>query len=195
MADRRIILASNSPRRQDLLRVLAPSFEIIPSEVVEDPYTGSNTPAEYVLGLACRKAQAVADRCGGDAIILGADTTVVLDNRVLNKPHHKEEAVEMLKALGGHTHEVITGLCVIDNRTRRDRRHTERTRVRMRPLHADEIQAYVATGEPMDKAGAYAIQGKAVLFIEGIEGCYFNVVGLPLYALGQILREMGVRCL
>jgi len=171
----KLILASQSPRRSDLLRAAGFSFTLRARPVAEVLREGE-APADYVRRLAREKADAAWER--DDEIVLGADTIVVLGGRVLEKPRDRADAAEMLAALSGRTHTVITGVCL---------RHAhgaivdaESTRVRFVPLSENEIREYVASGEPMDKAGAYAIQGLASKFVDYIEGCYFNVMGLPL---------------
>ncbi|MCL6515910.1 Maf family protein [Alicyclobacillus sp.] len=195
----RLILASGSPRRQELLASLGLTFEVIPSEVDEDVPAGLAPPA-YVETLAARKARAVARRLAGTrpgedvpAIVIGSDTTVVLDGAYLNKPADEAEAVLMLSRLQGRTHEVYTGLCVLEHPGGREEIHHSRTRVTMRALTPERIRRYVHTGEPMDKAGAYAIQGYGATLIEGIEGDYFTVVGLPVGLLAEVLERFGVR--
>lgn len=195
MIDRKIILASASPRRQELLRVLVPTFEVAPSHVTEETMTAGDTPAQYASHLAYLKAGAVAGGFGHEAIIIGADTIVVCDGYLMNKPGSAAEAVGMLCALSDRRHHVITGLCVIDRSTATILREHAVTEVHMRAITESEILKYVQSGEPLDKAGAYAIQGKAALFIDGIVGDYFNVVGLPLFTLGQMLAKIGFRCL
>lgn len=185
----RIILASASPRRQELLRSLGLEYEVFPAEVGED-FAGRD-PAGMVESLAERKARAVAGRVG-DGLVLGADTVVFQRGRILGKPAGPEEAAGMLAALQGDTHEVLTGVTLVrvpDGHTVMDH---ERTRVHFRAMTSQEIAWYVASGEPLDKAGAYAIQGLGGLFVRGIEGCYFNVVGLPLPLLGGLFRRQGV---
>ncbi len=183
-----IVLASASPRRRELLGSLGLSFEIQPAEGPE------NTPASgdacgAVRAIALGKARQVA-ALRPEALVIGADTVVELDGRILGKPADEAEARAMLRALSGRTHRVCTGVAVIGGGE--ERTHAEVTHVRFRELSEREIAAYAASGEPLDKAGAYAAQGKAALFVEGIEGDYFNVVGLPLCALGRMLEHFGV---
>jgi nucleoside triphosphate pyrophosphatase len=170
-----LILASQSPRRADLLRIAGFSFTVR-SRPVEEVRREDESPGEYVRRLAREKAEAAWE--GAGEIVLGADTIVVVDDRVLEKPRDFDDARSMLTALSGRMHTVITGICL---------RHasgaivdTESTLVRFVGMSDEEIDAYVASGEPMDKAGAYAIQGLASKFVDRIEGCYFNVMGLPL---------------
>ena len=184
-----IVLASASPRRRELLGTLIPDFTIEPA-VGEEHTPEHGDAAETVTALARAKAAEVAARHPQD-IVIGADTVVVADGRILGKPKDTADAAAMLRLLSGRSHTVCTGLCLIQNGTILT--HAESTAVHFRTLTDAEIAAYVETGEPMDKAGAYAIQGLASLFITGIEGDYFNVVGLPLCALGAMLQQMGVK--
>ena len=176
MRAEKIILASASPRRRELLAQAGFEFEVVTSDVDEviDP---SLTPEKLVMSLARQKAQAVAADYSGCAVI-GVDTVVVLDSRVLGKPTDEADAVRMLESLSGRTHEVYTGVCIAFG----GETHSffECTRVKFCELDGEQIKAYVATGEPMDKAGAYGIQGKGCVLVEGIEGDYFNVVGFPV---------------
>ena len=182
------ILASASPRRRELLQQIDASFEVKVSSVEE--VTGGNlAPAEIVVENAVRKAKAVAKAFPGDAV-LGADTIVFLDGRVYGKPKDGEEAKAMLRALAGREHEVATGIAWVHaGEVFTD---VETTRVFFAPLTEEAIDAYVKTGEPLDKAGAYAIQGRAAQFIESIEGSFSNVVGLPLYAVCRLAGKAGV---
>lgn len=187
----RLVLASTSPRRRELLGLLGLPFEVVGSGYDESLISPTGmAPSTYVTQLAQGKAAEVAGRLGADALIIGADTTVVLDGQFLNKPADAAEATQMLRRLSGRTHEVYTGLCLIHGQTvQTDHAVTE---VMFAALTDAVISAYVATGEPLDKAGAYGIQGKALSFIPSIHGDYFNVVGLPLFLLGQMLRRLGV---
>lgn len=187
---RRLILASGSPRRQELLQSVGATVLVDPSRASEDTQ-GTLHPAELVMLLAVRKAEEVAKR-HSDGLVIGADTIVALGDEVMGKPKDEADARRMLMRLAGHTHQVYTGIAVINAASSVQQVAAECTQVTMRNLSWDEIERYVATGEPMDKAGAYAIQGKACLFITGIEGCYFNVVGLPLQRLNGMLRDFGV---
>ena len=188
-----IILASASPRRKELLKMLGVGdLRIIPARGEEraDP---ALPPAELVKALAAHKAREVAAQCAPADVIVAADTIVWVEGRVFGKPHSEAEAAQMLRTLSGRQHEVYTGVAVIRNG--RESLAAERSAVRFRALSEREIAAYIATGEPMDKAGAYGAQGKAALFVEGIEGDFFNVMGLPLCRLGIMLRELGVELL
>lgn len=181
-----LILASASPRRRELLTQAGFEFEVRPAHVNEDAKPGEDAIA-YVTRLAREKAQAVFDMMrDGEAVVLGADTTVEVDGQILAKPLDAADAARMLRLLSGRTHRVMTGVAVV---TRvRTEVAAEVTGVRFVTLSDAEIAAYVATGEPMDKAGAYAIQGRAGRWIPRVEGCYFNVVGLPLALVTTMLE-------
>ena len=186
-----LILASTSPRRQELLRNAGIPFEARPPQI-DEIRKQAESPEEYVIRLAKEKAEAISDQLGGDKrVILGADTTVVVDQEILEKPRDADDAVRMLRMLSGRSHEVITGVCLLvqDRKKNRDFTAIETTAVLFRKLTDEEIQGYVASGEPMDKAGAYAIQGRASRWIPRIEGCYFNVVGLPVPLVYRMLQE------
>ena len=187
-----LILASASPRRQELLRTLGLAFTVKTADIDEtmDPALG----AEAEVARICRaKAMAVLPAAAEDDIVIAADTIVCVDDRILGKPHTAAEAAEMLRLLSGREHQVRTGVTVCT----RERAVTEVdvTGVRFRLLTEAEIAAYVRTGEPMDKAGAYGIQGLASIFVESLRGDYFNVMGLPLCRLSQILQQFGVAVL
>ncbi|MBO8128583.1 MAG: septum formation inhibitor Maf [Peptococcaceae bacterium] len=184
----KIILASSSPRRQQLLREIGLPFQVRVANV-EEALTAKLSPAEQVKMLAERKACAVAEQISG-GLVIGADT-VVWDGDILGKPKDENEARLMLKRLSGKEHLVYTGVSVVDVGTGSAVTDYERTRVRFRSLSEEEIIRYVATGEPLDKAGAYGIQGVGALLVEGIEGCYFNVVGLPIVKLRSLLQNFG----
>lgn len=184
-----LVLASASPRRQQILRSAGIRFRIVTANIEERPLPEED-PERYVRRLALAKACAVgAADC---ELVLAADTVVVVDHHILEKPADEADAARMLRLLSGREHEVITGVCLRHGaRTLVD---CESTRVRFVPLSEAEIEGYIVTGEPMDKAGAYAIQGLASKFIERIEGCYFNVVGLPMalvYRHLKVLWEKG----
>ncbi len=179
-----LILASASPRRQEILRNAAIPFETCPAEVDECRREGESA-RDYVLRLAEAKARAAA-RPG--KTVLGADTVVVVEGRILGKPADRDEAKSMLRLLSGRAHDVLTGVCLLDSGACRT--FVERTVVRFKELGDQEVQAYVDSGEPLDKAGAYGIQGAASKFVERIEGCYFNVVGLPIARVHAILQSL-----
>jgi septum formation protein len=185
-----IYLASSSPRRSMLLEQLGLPFTVVVPEVEEEVQEGL-PPHQLVETLALRKAGAVAPSIS-KGLVVAADTVVVWQGKVLGKPADAREAAEMLGLLAGNEHEVFTGVAVMEKPSGRRVVTHERTRVRFRPLTTEEIARYVATGEPLDKAGAYAAQGLGAIFIAGIRGCYFNVVGLPLARLAQVLKEFGV---
>jgi len=186
----KIVLASTSPRRIELLRGLGLKVKVVGSRVKESKFNISD-PEKLVKTLALTKAQEVARRAKS-GLIIGADTIVVLKGKIIGKPKGSEEAKFMLRELSGRTHEVLTGLAVIDASTGKTKVDFVGTKVKFRKLTEDEIANYVATDKPFDKAGAYAIQEKAGLFVEKIDGCYFNVVGLPVARLAEILKEFGV---
>jgi len=190
MCNAPLILASGSPRRFELLSSLGLPFTIVTSGVDESVEDESD-PAAMVVHLAERKAAAVAKMLG-EGLVIGADTTVVLDGLVLNKPIDDADARRMLRLLRDRPHEVWTGIAVLDVASGRRETGAVRSLVRMHAYSDAEIEAYVATGEPLDKAGAYAIQGGAGVFVAGIEGCYANVVGLPLCELTELLGRYRV---
>jgi len=186
----KIILASGSPRRQELLaRIGIEPFEVMVSEREEIAPPGL-AHGEVVCHLSKEKASAVREKAGSDALVIAADTIVTLGSRILGKPADREEAKGMLNLLSGKKHEVYTGITLIKGALIRSA--YERTVVSFRPLRLEEIEAYVKSGEPMDKAGAYGIQGLGALFVSRIEGDYYNVMGLPLCRLGQMLPEFGL---
>jgi septum formation protein len=188
-----VVLASASPRRLELLKSIGVEFRVLPSEVDEPEWHGGN-PAAYARRLAVAKAQAVAV-LAPRAIVIGADTIVVCRGEVLGKPAGIDDAMRMLRCLSGMRHEVITGLAIVAGNGLLARQiiiSHEQTIVEFRPMSEQEITDYIDTGEPFDKAGGYGIQGKASLFIRRIEGCYSNVVGLPLQRLGRLLSDCGV---
>ena len=186
-----IILASNSPRRRELLAQIGiRDFQILSPDVDETVEPGLS-PARMVETLSLRKAQAAAGRAGAEDLIIAADTVVALDGRVLGKPRDQEDAFAMLSALSGREHRVYTGVTVL--RGGQAATEHEETAVAFRALTPEEIRDYIATGEPMDKAGAYGIQGVGALLVQGIRGDYCNVVGLPLFRLGRMLSGFGVK--
>ena len=186
----KLILASTSLRRAAILRDAGVSFTVVSSALDETPYPGE-APQALVQRLADAKADLVAARSVGPAIVIAADTVVVLDGQVLGKPRSTEDARHMLEQLSGRTHSVHTGVSLIRLPDAQRLQFVETTLVHFSRLSADEISRYLATEEPYDKAGAYAIQGRAGRFIPRIEGCYYNVVGLPLEHLLAALRELG----
>ena len=187
----KIILASQSPRRRQLLEQMGlEDFTVLVPEA-DESYDAAASPQEIVSSICRKKAVAARELAGdGEAVIITADTMVFLDGLRLGKPRSEQEAYDMLRALSGRTHQVCTGVTVcrgdvLDTRC-------ETTGVTFRALEEREILSYIRSGEPMDKAGAYGIQGKAGLFVSGIQGDYFNVMGLPIHLLGQMLAGFGV---
>lgn len=191
---KKIILASSSPRRKELLEQIGLRFDIIPSGIDEQIESGIS-PEQYACTLSRNKAIDVAGHSALGALVIGADTIVVLGDRILGKPDSCGDAFMILKSLQGNWHEVITGITVVDTIDNKIFSDYEKTRVKMRPLSDDMINAYIKTGEPMDKAGAYGIQKMGSLLVERIEGCYFNVVGLPLVRLSFMLENFGLKLL
>jgi septum formation protein len=184
-----IILASASPRRAEILRTLGLEFEVVAPDVDESQMDGE-APADYVTRAARAKVSAVAD--GRDSgLVVAADTVVVIDGRPLGKPADAAEAREMLRMLSGRWHAVITGVAVRDLETSREVADHDKTLVRFRELADDEIDAYAASGEPLDKAGGYGIQGRGMLFVDEIAGSYHNVVGLPATLLQRLAKRLG----
>lgn len=192
----KIILASASPRRRELLEQIGLEFEVIPGCVEEKAV--SQVPCEMVMELSALKARDVFDRLGDEekalAVVAGADTIVVFEGQVMGKPGSREEAEDMLSLLQGKTHQVYTGVTLIRQKEKGlppvAVSFYERTEVTMYPVSSQEIRAYVDTGEPMDKAGAYGIQGKCAAFIQEICGDYYNVVGLPIGRLYQEMKKL-----
>lgn len=180
-----MILASASPRRRELLTQVGYTFEVIPSSVEEEMEHG--TPKEIVKHNALIKATDIA-RSHPDAVVIGADTIVVVDEQIFGKPKDKADAQDMLLRLSGRTHQVMTGIAVVQGK--RIHNDVVVTDVTMRPYGIGEILDYIKTGEPMDKAGAYGIQGIGALLVEKINGCYNNVVGLPIAHLAEVLRQV-----
>jgi septum formation protein len=188
-----LVLASASPRRRELLAQAGFAFSVRAAEIPEDPHANED-PIAYVTRLAREKAEAVfrqisSEESAPPQVVLGADTTVTLDNQILGKPADASDAARMLRLLSGRTHLVMTGVAVVTPQNAEVA--AEVTAVRFLTLSDREIEDYVATGEPMDKAGAYAIQGRAARWIPRIEGCYFNVVGLPLALVTAMLESLG----
>ncbi len=185
---REIVLASQSPRRRELLGRLLLDFKVMVDDA-EEVRIPDEKPEDMVQRLALMKAQNVAEKSGSQGLVIGADTVVTFDGNVLGKPKDEEEAFSMLSQLSGREHTVFTGVAVVCGETGKTKTMVEGTKVRFRNLKEEEIRAYIATGEPMDKAGAYGIQDLGALLISGICGDYFNVVGLPLCRLGILLKE------
>lgn len=181
-----LILASGSPRRRELLDLMGLTYTVETPDV-DESYSGR--PAETVMEISRRKAAAVAAR-HADSMIIAADTLVFAEGP-LGKPHTPERAKEMLRSLAGNWHHVYTGITVINTRSGRILRNVDKTRVHIVPMTKEEIDAYVATGEPLDKAGAYGIQGMGGMFVDRIDGSYSNVVGLPMAMLRTMLAQIG----
>ncbi|GAV21666.1 Maf family protein [Carboxydothermus pertinax] len=185
----KVYLASTSPRRQELLKKVYDQFEIIPPTAEENAKILN--PLELSLFLSRQKAKSVATKVE-EGLIIAADTVVALDGKILGKPRDEEKAFYMLKALAGREHEVYTGVTLIQKPQKREKSFGEMTKVWFYPLTDEEIKKYIRTKEPLDKAGAYGIQGYGALFVKKINGCYFNVVGLPIARMYRELLEWGV---
>ncbi len=185
----KILLASTSPRRASLLELLELDFEVVPQKV-DEAYRAEEGPEEYVQRLALEKAQAVMEQ-GYNGLILGADTVVVLDGKVIGKPRDKDDAFSMIKRLAGRIHMVYTGVALYEPKQDIEIVDCAQTMVKMSALKNHEAENYIKTREPLDKAGAYGIQGIGGSLIEEVKGCYFNVVGLPLSLLRRMLNGLG----
>ena len=186
----KLILASASIRRAEILHEAGFSFTVLPSAIDETPYPAESAHA-LVERLAFAKAELIAARAVGPAIVIGADTEVTLEGHIFGKPRSTDDARHMLEKLSGRTHAVVTGVALIRLPDAERLTFVESTLVQFNMLSAEEISRYLATGEPHDKAGGYAIQGRAGRYIPRIEGCYFNVVGLPLARLQHALTSLG----
>jgi septum formation protein len=186
----KLILASASVRRAEILHEAGFSFTVLSSAIDETPYPGESAH-DLVQRLAFAKAELIAARAVGPAIVIGADTEVTLEGHIFGKPRSTDDARHMLEKLSGRTHAVVTGVALIRLPDAERLTFVESTLVHFNMLSADEISRYLATGEPHDKAGGYAIQGRAGRYIPRIEGCYFNVVGLPLARLQHALTSLG----
>jgi septum formation protein len=190
MPPTKLILASASPRRAEILRDAGITFTVLSSAIDETPIPNESAN-DLVQRLANAKAELVAARAVGPAIVIAADTAVLINGQILGKPRTTDAARHMLTKLSGHAHSVITGVTLIRLPDAERRTFIETTQVHFAPLSADEITRYLDAAEPFDKAGAYAIQGRAGRYIPRIEGCYFNVVGLPLARLCHAITELG----
>lgn len=190
---KQVILASSSPRRKELLQNIGLTFKVEPGNYEEDLSCGLE-PHELAQRISLGKAESVATRYE-DSIVIGADTIILLDGKIMGKPHTDGEARKMLAAISGRSHSVITGFSIIETASGRMVSRSVETKVYIKNLAPDEIDAYVKSGEPLDKAGAYGIQGLGALLVERIEGDYFNVMGLPLFSLMEALKEFGIRIL
>jgi septum formation protein len=188
-----IILASSSPRRRDLLRQIGVDFDVDPADVDESIMAGES-PEDYAIRVSLDKVQVAAKKVG-EGIVIAADTIVVFKDVIIGKPTDSHDAKRMLEMLSGKMHRVITGLAVINAASGKVSCRSSTTKVWFRELSEGEVKRYVLSGEPLDKAGAYAIQGKGALLVDRIEGCYNNVVGLPLALLDEMLREFGINIL
>ena len=187
----KIVLASSSPRRKELLETVGIKFEVI-NPSAEETVIRDETPEEFALRVSIEKASSVSRRLKEDRVVVGADTIVVMDGEILGKPSDEAEAALMLNKISGREHRVLTAFSIL--RPQDEVLHSEivATRVRVKPLAAHEIEGYIKTGEPMDKAGAYGIQGVGSFMVREIEGSYTNVVGLPLVELLQAFRNLGI---
>lgn len=186
-----LVLASSSPRRKELLKTLGIKFEVIPSHVDEVRFH-AESPEDFALRASTEKALAVARDLTVDSVVIGADTIVVVDGEILGKPRDKEEAKSMLSKISGREHKVITGFSIVKAKT--EVLHVEylESRVKIKALAAWEIEGYIKTAEPMDKAGAYGAQGIGAFMVEEIQGSFTNVVGLPLAQLVDALTKLGI---
>lgn len=183
-----IILASASPRRAAIFRQMGFPFKQVPSKIEEEERDAS--PAEFARQMACAKAKAIGDK-RTNSIVIGCDTVVVLDGKIFGKPRNSKEAMRMLSALNGKCHQVCSGIAVAFP-GRRMVSGVETTKVLFRKLEKKELQWYVNTGEPLDKAGAYGIQGKGAVLVKRIEGCYYNVVGFPLSKFAELMKKCNL---
>jgi len=191
---KKIVLASASPRRKELLSSMGLEFEVIPSEV-EENIEDMEFSREIVEKLAEEKALEVAHRLNFPAVVIGADTVVVVGKKILGKPKNEEDACKMLSMLSGKVHQVVSGIAVVDLQDAKTFKSSVVSDVQFKKLSQEEISAYIATNEPFGKAGAYAIQGKAGIFAEKINGCYSNIVGISVFELAKLLEKVGVRVL
>jgi septum formation protein len=188
----RYILASASERRQELIGRILKKYDILVSDFDEDSVKFTGDCGEYVKAIALGKAKNIADKLSEHCVVIACDTIVYHDKKILGKPKNYEDAVNMLSSLSGNSHKVYSGLAVINTATNDIQTDYECTEVFFSTMSEKEVNDYVRSGEPMDKAGAYGIQGAGGIFVEKIYGCYYNVVGLPLNKLYNLLREMGV---
>ncbi|MGB9839302.1 Maf family protein [Thermovenabulum sp.] len=187
---RKLVLASSSPRRIELLKQIGLDFEVIPANIEEEKIIELK-PDELVQKLAIEKVISVSKKVR-NSIVIGADTLVYAENKVLGKPRTEKEALDMLLLLSNKWHKVYSGIAVLDTETQKLITDVEESGVKFKSISEKEAKNYIQTGEPMDKAGAYAIQGKGAVFIERIEGCYYNIVGLPLFKLVKLLEQFNV---
>lgn len=194
MQTKDIILASMSPRRKDLMEGLGLKFTVMPSEV-DESFDEENFSNSEVEKLAIEKVEDVCNRTPKNAVVIGADTVVVIDGKVLGKPVDKDDAFKMLSLLSNRTHTVITAIAICDTETGKKLTDSVISEVTFREISDDEKRKYIETNEPMDKAGSYALQGIGAMFVKSINGCYTNIIGLSLVKLAEMLREFGVRVL
>ncbi len=187
----KFILASASPRRRKLLELLGIDFSVMAADIDEEEHNNGSDPIFYVTNLAELKAKKIAESINFPAIVIGADTIVVLNGEIINKPNDKLDAYRILRKLSGKTHQVFTGIVLIETNSNRKLIDCKETKVTFRHLTDDEINSYIATGSPLDKAGAYGIQDDfGAVFVSHIEGCYYNIVGLPLELLYRKIIEI-----
>ena len=187
-----IILASASPRRQQLLKQIGLNFEVVPSSI-EEVIDNTLEPFQVAMSLASQKCNDVAAQIKEDCIVIGADTIVVKDNKMLGKPKNERDAFDMLSSLNGEWHQVVTGICLYRTSDKKSICDYEMTKVKIADKSDEFINEYIATKEPFDKAGAYGIQGYGSLLVEKIDGCYFNVMGLPIFKLSCMLDKLEYR--
>ncbi|MDO4535788.1 MAG: Maf-like protein [Clostridium perfringens] len=187
-----IVLASKSPRRQELLRRIVDNFKIIESNFDEDSIKFNGDIEEYVKSLAMGKALNVKRDIENKSLIIGVDTVVFYDNKILGKPKNYDDAYSMLSALSGNTHKVYSGVCIFDTEKLESKSFVCETKVKFSKINKSQIEKYIMSKEPMDKAGAYGIQGLGGVFVEKIEGCYYNVMGLPLNKLNKELSSYNI---
>lgn len=187
-----VVLASASARRQELLKRLVENYQVLVSDFDESSIQFNNDCPEYVMELACGKALNVAEGLKTASLVIGCDTIVAYEGTVLGKPQDHEDAFFMLKMLSGKKHQVYSGIALVNTSNGQVRTDFAMTEVKFDQLSDEEIRRYIASGEPMDKAGAYGIQGHGGVFVEEIHGCYYNVVGLPLNKLNKMLKGIGV---
>lgn len=192
--DKQIILASASPRRKELLSAIGLEFEVMTADIDEN-IDDEEFSFELIEALALRKARFIADRIEFPALVIGSDTVVVVGKKILGKPKDQQDAFNMIKELSGNEHRVVSAIAVIDSQTDMTIQDSVSTFVEFRELSDEEILAYINTKEPFDKAGAYAIQGLAGMFVRSIKGCYFNIVGISVFKLAEMLNQFGVKIL
>ncbi|WP_102400101.1 Maf-like protein [Haloimpatiens massiliensis] len=190
-----LVLASSSPRRKEILQKITKNFTVIVSDFEENAVKYQGDIKWYVKELSKGKAKAVSMDLKNKALVIGCDTVVSLQGNILGKPKNEQEAFSMLKSLSGKWHEVYSGVTLIETETDKILSECVCTKVKFSNISDEDIQKYIQTKEPMDKAGAYGIQGFAGVFVEKIEGCYYNVVGLPLNKLNSMMRDIGVNLL